>query len=88
MVDKIHIYVGKFYTDLILMYFDLKSYLKNNYKYQMTLFTIFIVIVIVMVVLCIVSKCFENSYMSRVRNIQEQPEDNELDFNIKGVPLT
>jgi hypothetical protein len=70
------------------MYFDLKSYLKNNYKYQMTLFAIFMVIIIVMIVLCIVSKCFENSYMARVRKIQEQTENDELDFNINRIPLT
>ena len=69
-------------------YFDLKSYLKDNYKYKMTLFTVFMVIIIVMIVLCIVSKCFENSYMARIKKIQEPSENIELDFDIQGVPLT
>lgn len=50
----------------------------------MSAFIIFIIILVVFVVLCIVSKCFENSYMARVRQL---PKVSELDFG-DGVPLT
>ena len=44
----------------------------------MSAFIIFIIVLVVFIVLCIVSKCFENSYMAHVRRVQK--ENVELDF--------
>jgi len=46
---------------------------------------IFIIIIIAMIVLCIVSKCFENSYMARVRRTPDQLDSNTLDFDIPST---
>lgn len=47
---------------------------------------VFIIIIIVLVVLCLVSKCFENSYMARVRRTTEQLDSNsQLDFDIPST---
>lgn len=46
---------------------------------------IFIIILVVLLVLCIVSKCFENSYMARVRRVQVQLDSNKLDFDIPST---
>lgn len=50
----------------------------------MSALIIFIIILVVFVVLCMVSKCFENSYMARVRRVQK--ENDELDFDLP--PMT
>ena len=48
----------------------------------MSIFITFIIIVVVVIVLCIVSKCFENSAMARVRRVQEHIDSDMLDFDI------
>jgi len=57
----------------------------------MSALIIFIVILVVFIVLCIVFKCFENSYMARVRQVNYKNNNENkrsLNWDIQGVPLT
>lgn len=53
----------------------------------MNLFFIFLIICLLLIFLCLLSKCFENSYMARLNHIDEEKSVNVLDFDVRDVPV-